>query len=122
MNKIFVIDDKETLFHIRQKGEDETGARYLVLEEKNMSVNRNLGKELLKHKNKGPFGRTAITSRAITINNKNFNFYNGHEWDLDISKRDTDALNKKINDEKNMDDENPVDDETKNEATCPPSI
>lgn len=56
-----------------------------------MSMSRLLSKELVKHKNKGPFGRTAITSRSITINNKNFNFYNGHEWELDISRRDADG-------------------------------
>ena len=53
-----------------------------------MSNSRDLSRELVKHKNKGPFGRTAITNRSITINNKNFNFANGHGWDLDISRRD----------------------------------
>ena len=78
LNKIFVVDDKETLFHIRQKGEDEPGVRYEVIEEKNLGLSRELGKELLQHKAKAEEARCAITSRAITLNNKNFNFYNGH--------------------------------------------
>ena len=50
LNRFFVIDDKETLFHIRQKGEDESGARYEVIAERNLGASRELGKELLKLK------------------------------------------------------------------------
>lgn len=60
LNKIFVIDDKETMFHIRQKGEEETGARYEIIEERNLSQNRNLTQELIKLKKKS-YARVCIS-------------------------------------------------------------
>lgn len=32
------------------------------------------------------FNRIAITERCLTVNNKNFNFFNGHVWTLDVNK------------------------------------
>ena len=58
---------------------------------------RELGKELLKHKAKGEEARCAITTRSITLNDKNFNFFNGHFWQLDISRRGRDDVEENDN-------------------------
>ena len=42
LNMFYVIDDKENMWKIRQKGDEESGARYEIVEEKNLT----LGKEL----------------------------------------------------------------------------
>lgn len=81
---IYIIDDKENMKKIRQKSEEESGDRYAVIQEVNLST---LGKELTMELNdfkQKEFNRIAITERCITLNNKNFNFFNGHSWILDI--------------------------------------
>lgn len=114
LNKIFVIDDKETLFHIQQKSEEDQGARYVVIEERNMSMNRNLTKELLKQKNMRYFGRLSLNNRAITLGNKNFNFFNGHEWELDISRRTEGGTDENNDDEDTEEAEEDDDDDNDN--------
>ena len=82
---IYIIDDKENMKKIRQKSEEESGDRYAVIEEKNLSLlgGKELTMELNDFKQK-EFNRIAITERCITLNKKNFNFFNGHSWTLDI--------------------------------------
>ena len=56
------------MFRIAEKGEEESGGRYAITEEKNLGNNRKLSKELVKHK-KTPFNRVVIADRTITLNN-----------------------------------------------------
>ena len=88
-NMIYVIDDKENMWKLRQKGDEESGARYEVVEEKNLTLGKELTLEFNEYKQK-EFNRLSITERCITLNDKNFNFFNGHFWKLDI-RRKTDA-------------------------------
>ena len=86
LNIIYIMDDKENMWKIRQKSEEESGARYEVIKESNLSMGKELTIELNEFKQKD-FNRIAITERCITVNNKNFNFFNSHIWTLDISKK-----------------------------------
>jgi len=67
------------MWKIRQKSEDESGARYEVMKEMSISLGKELTMELNTFKQKD-FNRLAITERCLTVNNKNFNFFNKHVW------------------------------------------
>ena len=102
LNEIFIVDDKENLFHIKQKAEDESGPRYSIIDEKDLSPSRELAQELSRHKLKS-FARLTITKRCITLNDQNYNFFNGHSWPLDVSIKESDAENNE--EEENDEDE-----------------
>ena len=91
-NMIYVIDDKENMWKLRQKGDEESGARYEVVEEKNLALGKELTLEFNEYKQK-EFNRLSITERCITLNDKNFNFFNGHFWKLDIQRKNDSAAN-----------------------------
>ena len=86
LNMFYVIDDKENMWKLRQKGEEESGARYEVVSEMNLTIGKELTLEFNEFKQKD-FNRIAITERCISLNNKTFNFFNGFCWSLDIDKK-----------------------------------
>ena len=49
-NQLYFIDDKENMLKLRQKQEGESGNRYEVLEERNLSTIRDLTVELNRFK------------------------------------------------------------------------
>ena len=71
-------------------------------------------KELLKQKNMRYFGRLSLNNRAITLGNKNFNFFNGHEWELDISRRTEGGTDENNDDEDTEEAEEDDDDDNDN--------
>ena len=50
LNMIYVIDDKENMWKLRQKGDEESGARYEVCEEKNLTLGKELTLEFNEYK------------------------------------------------------------------------
>ena len=70
---------------MRQKGSEESGARYEVIKELNLSISKEMTGELNQFKKK-QFSSMSITDRGISFNNRNFNFFNGHSWPVDIAR------------------------------------
>ena len=75
---------------MRQKPEGESGSRYEVLEERNLSAIRDLTVELNRFKQKS-FNRVAITARCLTLNDANFSFANSCHWKLNVQRGSRDA-------------------------------
>ena len=84
-NKIYIVDDKENMFYLRQKFDYESGNRYELLSETNLSLVKDLTLELNKFK-MHDFNRCVVNFRCITLNDANFSFCNGHSWSLKIQK------------------------------------
>ena len=77
------------MIKIRQKGKDESGARYEVTEEVALNIIKGLTKELILYK-KTDFNRLALTSRCISLNDSNLSFWNGHKWSLKVERKNED--------------------------------
>ena len=76
---------------MRQKQEGESGNRYEILDEKNLSVIRDLTQELNRFKQR-PFNRVAVTARCLTLNDANFSFANSCQWKLNVQRGSRDAI------------------------------
>jgi len=78
------MDDKENLSLLaQQKDQDDGVVMYDIVSEKSLSEYKGFSKEIARFKKK-PFNRLAVTDRVIRINDQNFNFCNGHMWDLRV--------------------------------------
>lgn len=70
---------------MRQKGPEETGSRYEVLKEVDLSLGKEMTNELNQYKQK-PFNSMGISDRCISLNDTNFNLFNSYSWPLDVSR------------------------------------
>lgn len=86
-NMLYVVDDKENMFHCRQKFPNESGNRYELTEELNLATVKDLTQELNKYKRDG-FNRCVINHRCISLNDSNYSFYNGTSWSLNVQRAD----------------------------------
>ena len=82
---MIVLDDKENLTHLRQKQIGESGARYEVVDERNLSIIKDMTIEINEFKEKS-FNRISVTERCITLNDSNFSFENGNQWRLNVQR------------------------------------
>ena len=79
MNRLYVVDDSENLHLIEQ----EDGNRYTIEESyKNLGLLKNYSKEITIYR-RIPFNSMSITKRCITINSRNYNFFNGSDWRIE---------------------------------------
>ena len=94
-NMLFIMDDKENMWKMRQRTEDEGGARYEILQETNIEINKDFTHEISEYK-KHPFNRMSITDRSISFNDSNWSFVNGHKWPLNLKRPTIDDVNEAV--------------------------
>ena len=73
VNRLYLMDDKDNLLYIREKEVHESGDRYEIINETNLSDLKGFNSEINKHKEK-KFNRIVVTDRVISINESNYNF------------------------------------------------
>ena len=80
-NKLYILDTNYKLYHLAQKKELDELLEYETISEISLDTSTypKLSEEIAKYE-KIPFNRIAVADRVITINDRNFNLFNGDSW------------------------------------------